>query len=426
MPKMSRTPGILAKPPLPLNVVNWLKSVNEEWFSSQTAFLEHVVHSQITGLPETLLDSLALRAVLVLTHFEMTTAVKKCPVCNKPAILQARLRGGSAFHEWTCSASHHNHFRLSVQGSDILKHIPQQSWLAFINFIALLRLGQPLKFIYEEIKKAHGKNLDNHTLIAWRRLYQEHLQKTNIEKKLLQIGGKTSGQSVVVVIDETQVGTHPEDGFSSVAPRGIRKYAPAVRKGARSRPLVRARIAKRLPARTIWKRPAAKMAMKKAATKTGTSKDKRSNGRWLWAGVTVGVCKKRFTHENGQKRFTFRFLPKRMEARDQKPRGLAEIRATLKAHVKQGSMLVFDKWKSTKAAAKALGFTYAPPVNHQVEFRDRVTGFHSNDIESENSRLKHWSRVRYGTLSLNELDLHEYAYYTNVGNSMKDVMAALR
>ena len=87
---------------------------------------------------------------------------------------------------------------------------------------------------------------------------------------------------------------------------------------------------------------------------------------------------------------------------------------------------MFDQWKSTKAAAKKLGYEYAPPINHSLEFRDRQTGFHSNDIESENNRLKHWSRVRYSKLSLTELDLHEYAYYINVGSSMKDVMAALK
>ena len=67
-----------------------------------------------------------------------------------------------------------------------------------------------------------------------------------------------------------------------------------------------------------------------------------------------------------------------------------------------------------------------PPINHSLEFRDRESGFHSNDIESENSRLKLWSRKRYSKLMLTELDLHEYAYYVNVGATMEDVMAALR
>ena len=108
------------------------------------------------------------------------------------------------------------------------------------------------------------------------------------------------------------------------------------------------------------------------------------------------------------------------------PRGMEEIRDTLKMCIKKGTKLVFDKWEATKSAAKKLGYDYAPPINHSVEFRNSATGFHSNDVESENNRLKHWSRVRYCKLSLSELDMHEYAYYVNVGSTMKDVMAAIK
>ena len=60
-----------------------------------------------------------------------------------------------------------------------------------------------------------------------------------------------------------------------------------------------------------------------------------------------------------------------------------------------------------------------------MEFRDRSTGFHSNDIESGNGRLKGWSRHRYGRLQLSEPDLHEYAFYVNRGTSFVEVMDAL-
>ena len=149
--------------------------------------------------------------------------------------------------------------------------------------------------------------------------------------------------------------------------------------------------------------------------------DTRSNGKWLWAAVTVGRGLEVFTHENEKKRFTFRFLPKKADAQQEKPRGFDEIRDTIKARIKPGSILVNDKWKSTVKAVESLGFKHAPPINHSVEFRDRVTGFHSNDIESENNRLKHWSRIRYGRLSLGELDLHEYSFYINVGRDMKTI-----
>ena len=142
--------------------------------------------------------------------------------------------------------------------------------------------------------------------------------------------------------------------------------------------------------------------------------------------MTVGKGKECFTHENGKKKFTFRFLPKAADAVRGRPRGLEEIADTMALRIHEGTKLVFDQWRSTKAAARKLGYEYVPPINHSLEFRDPETGFHSNDIESENSRLKLWSRKRYSKLMLTELDLHEYAYYVNVGSTMEDVMAALR
>ena len=64
-----------------------------------------------------------------------------------------------------------------------------------------------------------------------------------------------------------------------------------------------------------------------------------------------------------------------------------------------------------RPGSECIGVQARPPINHSLEFRDRESGFHSNDIESENGRLKHWSRVRYDRLSLCELDLYEYAFY---------------
>ena len=114
-------------------------------------------------------------------------------------------------------------------------------------------------------------------------------------------------------------------------------------------------------------------------------------------------------------------MPRKDEAISNKPRGFEEIRDTIKARIRPGTILVFDKWLSTVKAVNRLGYKHPPAVNHSVEFRGRVTGFHSNDIESENNRLKHWARVRYGRLSLSELDLHEYTFYINVGSDMKTI-----
>ena len=93
---------------------------------------------------------------------------------------------------------------------------------------------------------------------------------------------------------------------------------------------------------------------------------------------------------------------------------------------------------------RELGYRHSPAINHSVCWRDRATGFHSNDVESEFNRLKRWLRERYGQLKfdtkaapnigdeaedsvadLDEGDLYEYTFYTNIGSSMAQVMAAL-
>ena len=84
---------------------------------------------------------------------------------------------------------------------------------------------------------------------------------------------------------------------------------------------------------------------------------------------------------------------------------------------------------------------WLPPhiPDHSKCFRNRVAGFHSNDIESEFNRLRRWLRQRYGQLKLNaqapgpnnaeaqefdDLDLYEYMFYSNVGKDMSNIMAA--
>ena len=62
---------------------------------------------------------------------------------------------------------------------------------------------------------------------------------------------------------------------------------------------------------------------------------------------------------------------------------------------------------------------------HETCFRDPTTGFHTNDAESENSRLKSWSRKRYGKLFISSGEMDEYVYYVNGGDSMSAVMKGL-
>ena len=122
--------------------------------------------------------------------------------------------------------------------------------------------------------------------------------------------------------------------------------------------------------------------------KKGTSKDTRSNGIWLWLAVSVGKGTMRYTHANGLKKVAFRILPKKEDAKHKKPRGLEEIKTSLQQHVARGSFLIFDKWKATITAVARLGYRSAPPVNHKLGWRNPDTGHHTNDVESENARVK--------------------------------------
>ena len=67
----------------------------------------------------------------------------------------------------------------------------------------------------------------------------------------------------------------------------------------------------------------------------------------------------------------------------------------LAACISNKAFLVHDAWTASTAAIKSMGYKAAPPVNHSVGWRDNSTGFHSNDIESEFSRLKNLVRERY-------------------------------
>ena len=75
-------------------------------------------------------------------------------------------------------------------------------------------------------------------------------------------------------------------------------------------------------------------------------------------------------------------------------------------------------------AVKKLGFRHAPAVNHSLGWRDTTTGYHSNDIESENARIKIRFRRIYGKLRITELDMYEYTFSINKGLTITNVMDA--
>ena len=159
--------------------------------------------------------------------------------------------------------------------------------------------------------------------------------------------------------------------------------------------------------------------------KKGTANDRRSNGMWLWAAVSVGKGKKVYTHPNGLKRFTYCLLPHKSHAEGGEPRGHKELENTIASRVRKGSICVHDGWKGTAKALANLGFKSPPPVNHSVTYRDAKTGFHTNGVESENNRIKAWPRHNHTRLQLSNRDYAEYTFYINVGSTNKAMMNKL-
>ena len=266
-----------------------------------------------------------------------------------------------------------------------------------------------------ELQSGYGE-MKNHTLIKWRRLYQESLGKALVNLDQMKIGGAKH----TVVIDECLVGTHPEDGWS-VGNNGINKghSRDQVRVDVREESVAE-KIAKgsmkALPARTLkkgdiklsgsyalLKRPSESLssAMKRPSASFSSSCMKRPsasaplkrpaahrrplrvlkkpaanlklNGKWLWLAICVGRGSQVFTHGNGLKKITYRLLPRTEEAKNNKPRGLHEIRDTLDSRIHKGSTLVFDGWTATTQAADQLGYTHPPSVKHHKCFRDGAT-----------------------------------------------------
>ena len=405
---------------------DYRRGVCEAWFESGASLVAHGLMQRVE-FPSSWGDSLTARGIMVMASFGLVKGVTRCPKCGKGAVLRRHATGRFC---WWCATGGRAHFMQSLNSVGALTEIRVSNWFPFLHCITLLRLGQNWSFILKELGAGYGVG-SHHTPVAWRRFYQTALKNYLLDTDGMMLGGKDE----VVVLDETNLG----------AQKGIAKGPQKPRSMSNSKPVVRKRILKREPARTIWRKTSGKQAAKKVlkAMKTrkaarplmkAKAKDARAHGRWLWAAVVVGKNKECWTHGNGKKRFTFMLLPPAASAPRGKPRGLDSITQTLRLRVHPKSFLVFDKWRSTVGAVKRLGYKHADPIVHGREFRDRDTGFHSNDIESEFNRFKRWVRQRYGQLTAGgdasheefaDLDLYEYTFYINVGDSMEAVMKAL-
>ena len=455
MPLLPKTGGLHGRRLDDITFLDFQKKMCEEWFQSDTSFKHYIIDRRV-------LDSngqnvsLTLRAIALMLRTGIILGMHKCTECNGPTRLECSNPDGCLRYRWTCRTSGHKHMNAPVNFHGFMKEITISNWLAFLHMLNMLRLGMPWVHIINELQFGYG-NIKEHTMTQWRRSFQQALGRALKNMDQMMIGGL----NYTVVIDECLVGTHPEDGWS-MGNNGINKSGyPQERSNVRSETpsMKKAQGMKVLPARTLrkgeskaagsytlLKKPAAVMKRPSAAVKrpsTFTSMKRpaahrrplrvlkkpaqnlKLNGKWLWLAVCVGRGSKVFTHGNGLKKITYRLLPRTSQAVNNKPRGLHEIRDTLHSRVRKHSTLVFDGWTATTKAADQLGYKHPPSVKHDKCFRDVATGFHTNDAESENNRLKKWSRQRHGYLRIEEPDMQEYMFYVNVGSSMMSVLEGL-
>ena len=142
------------------------------------------------------------------------------------------------------------------------------------------------------------------------------------------------------------------------------------------------------------------------------------------------------THGKRTKRVAFEILPHPEAAPSKKPRGKKSLKNVIGKHIKSGSTVVSDGWLSTQTAAEELNLS-SSTCNPAKGCRDLATGVHSNDAESEISRIKLWCRSKWSkvrTVNLKSqlrkkqnLDgkVAEYLLQTNVGDGMKVPMGVL-
>ena len=440
-------------PPAAMDVLSYQKAITEDWFTSTTSFVSNALKLPIKT-PAVLKESITLRGVLLANHFGMVKVPKKCGQCNGVPTLKIRCRDDKPqpHCKWECKSGGHknDHLQETISGYGPLEGVTPALWPAVIHLIILLRINERWSLIEKEMKDGYGLD-DDHTLRDWRYRYQAYLKQSLLKDDSMVIGGP----NITVVFDETAIGVH----------KGIHTGASRFRSSSQSKKARRERVAKRLPCRTIWskkkssglrkkpsgadeeprgvqKKPAGVQKKPAGVMKKPASVDKRRDARWLWLAVSCGHGKTVHTHENGMKKLAFALLPHKTVAPSKKPRGLISIKRTIQKHIKKKSFLVFDGWKSSKSATVQLGYRHAPPVNHSSGWRRTDTGHHSNDVESENARLKMAVRQRYTKLAvhvskpseenpevedpLDMLDVYEYVFYVNKGKTMAEVMGGIR
>ena len=256
-------------------------AICEEWFTTTSAFLTQAMLSPVS-FPPRLVDSTSLRGVLLANHFGLVHKPSRCSKCGGNVRFSMSMSEGTAQPRmrWYCASGgrKHGHTDEAVRGLGVLANTSTQLWPAVFHFILLMRKNERWSLVEQEIEDAYGL-ANNHTLHDWKHRFQWHLKARLIKDNAMVIGGPGS----VVVWDETIVGVH----------RGVNTGSNRDRSSPRSREAVSKRIARTLPARTVWKRrrspakkrPSTAVVCKKPA---GLIAKKPAWGKSISGGTLVG------------------------------------------------------------------------------------------------------------------------------------------
>ncbi|CAJ1412628.1 unnamed protein product, partial [Effrenium voratum] len=309
---------------------------------------------------QTWTDTKALRGLLFAIRVGLVSIPERCPKkrCGGEMRLQEHrplssfatqcsqvFLGNTYFQETVrCASPETGHYADTVIYQCVLQTIRFNRWMAFFHFLAFMVQGANLKTIHTEMCAVHKLSDPKNTVRAWLVAVQGFLLRFLESTGRQNIGGP----GCWVVCDETAWG---RENAGVMKP----KAKPRKRRGSH---VDDEHVAKRLPARTLWKKPAA------SKSSTAPPPPVPAATVWVWLAVLVGKGAEVYTHQNGKKRVSWRLLPRKARAIGGKPRGAAELLKTMQGRIKKGTRMVTDGWKGTAAAVKAAAPAY--PEHHVV------------------------------------------------------------
>ena len=160
MQEFAHTLGLAEVEMTTLPFQKWQRSIDETWFSSQTAFLSRAVYAPI-HFPQQFTDTPTIRAITVFCHYGLIQNWTKCCVvgCQSMGKLTEQIRSdtGGVRYIWTCCTGGRDHMQESVSGLGPLAKVRVAGWMAFLNFISLLRIDMPLHLGSKEVQTDGGR-----------------------------------------------------------------------------------------------------------------------------------------------------------------------------------------------------------------------------------------------------------------------------